>query len=528
LKQLRFIRKKSIAVTMDVQLYVYDLSRGMARQFSQAFLGIQIDAVYHTSIVFGGVEYFFGAGVQTSLPGRTHHGQPMQKIPLGQTEIPLEDILEYLESLKEIYTAESYDLFMHNCNNFSNDFSMFLVGKNIPDHITTLPQTVLNTPFGQMLKPQLDQALRGVTQAPVAPAPVKMNTNTAKVARDTKPQHPHFKLNLPILQKKHKAYIYTKIPPLDKLLNKLDSTTRDSAAIKELKTFIEGRSASKPTASTPIPDLRTISNYIQNALTTAKPLTLFPLIDLLRVSLIDPRVSGYFAEESTSKSQQALLPVLLDHVSNLELNQETYALYLTTLQALANTFTTPLATHLFDIHSSFQTKLTNLIQTGLLSITYPTLRTTAAYVIYNISTLHHSQILGSSSLSSSSDAPTHQQQHLLLNESTTKTELLVSTLETLTQEITTYTSTSNATNPKDLVKQTTQPNQKVDYGKNKENGKETIHALVLSLGLFQYATAIDEDTSGLIQALDGAAIIERVINEVPGLADLGKEVLKVL
>ena len=46
---------------------------------------------------------------------------------------------------------------------------MFLVGKGIPGHITSLPQTVLNTPFGQMLKPSLDNAIRGVTQAPVPP-----------------------------------------------------------------------------------------------------------------------------------------------------------------------------------------------------------------------------------------------------------------------------------------------------------------------------------------------------------------------
>lgn len=152
---------------MDVELYVYDLSRGMARSMSMAFLGTQIDAVYHTAIVFGGIEYFFGQGVQTCYPGSTHHGQPMQKIKMGRTELDLGIILEYLESLKETYTAESYDLFMHNCNNFSNDFATFLVGKGIPDHITSLPQTVLNTPFGQMLKPQLDQAMRGLTQAPV-------------------------------------------------------------------------------------------------------------------------------------------------------------------------------------------------------------------------------------------------------------------------------------------------------------------------------------------------------------------------
>jgi len=51
---------------MDVQLYVYDLSQGLARMMSQGLLGIHIDAVYHTSLVFGGVEYFYGAGVQTT------------------------------------------------------------------------------------------------------------------------------------------------------------------------------------------------------------------------------------------------------------------------------------------------------------------------------------------------------------------------------------------------------------------------------------------------------------------------------
>lgn len=46
---------------------------------------------------------------------------------------------------------------------------MFLVGKGIPDHITSLPQTVLSTPFGQMLKPQLESAMRGITQASTPP-----------------------------------------------------------------------------------------------------------------------------------------------------------------------------------------------------------------------------------------------------------------------------------------------------------------------------------------------------------------------
>ncbi|KAF2718910.1 DUF862-domain-containing protein [Polychaeton citri CBS 116435] len=184
---------------MEVQLYVYDLSRGMARALSQQFLGIQIDAVYHTSLVFDNVEHFYGAGVQTCIPGTTHHGQPMHIHSLGTTQFPKDTIYDYLESLKEVYTYESYDLFERNCNNFTNDFSMFLLGRGIPDHVTSLPKRVLETPFGQMLKPYLDSSMRSITQAPVtevnrprpaasslAPTTGSVNNVASHTALDTK------------------------------------------------------------------------------------------------------------------------------------------------------------------------------------------------------------------------------------------------------------------------------------------------------------------------------------------------------
>ncbi len=42
---------------MEVELYLYDLSRGMARNMSASLIGTQLDAIYHTSIVLEGVEY---------------------------------------------------------------------------------------------------------------------------------------------------------------------------------------------------------------------------------------------------------------------------------------------------------------------------------------------------------------------------------------------------------------------------------------------------------------------------------------
>ncbi len=66
------------------------------------------DAVYHTSLVFNGVEYLFGQGIQTCYPGSSHHGRPMEIVSLGQTSLPPDIISEYLESLRDIYTPEVF------------------------------------------------------------------------------------------------------------------------------------------------------------------------------------------------------------------------------------------------------------------------------------------------------------------------------------------------------------------------------------------------------------------------------------
>lgn len=145
---------------MKVQLYVYDLSGGIARSMSAAFLGVQIDAIYHTSVVMEGVEYVYDGGIKTVRPGSTHLGHPMQVLDLGTTGLPMDVIMEYLDSMREIFTPEAYDLWSHNCNNFSNDFATFLLGKGIPEHITNLPQTVLDTPFGRMIQPQINNMIQ--------------------------------------------------------------------------------------------------------------------------------------------------------------------------------------------------------------------------------------------------------------------------------------------------------------------------------------------------------------------------------
>ena len=50
-------------MSSPVTLYVYDITMGMAKNLSMMMIGQQVDAVYHTSIVVFGKEYYYGAGI---------------------------------------------------------------------------------------------------------------------------------------------------------------------------------------------------------------------------------------------------------------------------------------------------------------------------------------------------------------------------------------------------------------------------------------------------------------------------------
>ncbi|CEP13775.1 hypothetical protein [Parasitella parasitica] len=139
-----------------VKLYVYDLSQGMARSMSMQLTGKQIDGIWHTSVVVFGQEFYFGQGIMASKPGTTHHGRPLQMIDIGETFLPLEVVVEYIDSLRSVYTAEKYHLLDFNCNTFSNELCQFLCGKTIPNHITDLPTEFLDTPFGQSILPMIE------------------------------------------------------------------------------------------------------------------------------------------------------------------------------------------------------------------------------------------------------------------------------------------------------------------------------------------------------------------------------------
>ena len=156
-----------------MQLYVYDLSGGMARALSPTLLGHQIDGVWHTSVVVGGCEYYVGGGINVAAAGATPFGRPVQTIDLGATHLDADVREALLVDLSARYTPESYSLFDNNCNNFADDLAQLLTGRGVPAHIVGLPSTVLATPFGAMLRPMLaglEAQMRGMRQQAFRPA----------------------------------------------------------------------------------------------------------------------------------------------------------------------------------------------------------------------------------------------------------------------------------------------------------------------------------------------------------------------
>lgn len=55
--------------SQTVQLYIYDLTSGMAAMMSQMLAGRHIEGIWHTAVVIYGREYFYGGqGIQSCMP----------------------------------------------------------------------------------------------------------------------------------------------------------------------------------------------------------------------------------------------------------------------------------------------------------------------------------------------------------------------------------------------------------------------------------------------------------------------------
>ncbi|EGR49293.1 uncharacterized protein TRIREDRAFT_121325 [Trichoderma reesei QM6a] len=570
---------------MDVHLLVYDLSRGLARQMSMGLLGFQLDAIYHTSIELQGREYVYDGGIISIVPGTSHLGQPMERLYLGKTSLPMDVIEDYLESIRSVFTVEAYDLFRHNCNNFTDAFSNFLLGKGIPSHISQMPQAVLDSPFGRMLMPQLTQGVNasrqngsilGLQQSAQPTAPIKAASSVRNVTSQSEltalldhakgscavvyftsatcppckmlyplydelaeefagkatfikidiaqPQaslvaseysisatptfitflkgqqenrwsgadpaalrgnvqllvemahvrHPHEKLRLPTFANPNtKPVLFTKVPPMQKLVAKMGEEMASKPEVQQLKRFIEDRAKGEALDAV-LPNMGHMATFLQDSIAKLPVEVMFTIVDLLRCALLDPRVSGYFAEETAHKT----VVTILDAVNKQD--NCPYALRLVTLQMACNLFSTPLFPDEILRNEHLRGPITALISSSFLDDSHSNTRVAASSLLFNIALADRKAKIGETG----SRLP---DEHLI--------ELAASVVEAIAQE---------------------------------EESAEALQGMLSALGHLVYYTPLDGELADLLRALDAEGTVlakKKAFPKEALIAEVGGELL---
>lgn len=186
----RFDLFEAVGVLLDrkvtsVELVLYDISQGTFWVVSPMVLGRQFEALYHTSVLVNGAEFWYGGCIFENEPpiDRAVFGPPLTSscvelhpsgyradlrvVRMGPTLVTEEEMRAFVKNmLKKKYTPETYDVLENNCNHFSQDLVCFLTGSDIPDAVLKLPDHVMDTPTAKFLRPLLNRWLRGFRAGP--------------------------------------------------------------------------------------------------------------------------------------------------------------------------------------------------------------------------------------------------------------------------------------------------------------------------------------------------------------------------
>lgn len=208
--------------------------------------------------------------------------------------------------------------------------------------------------------------------------PASLRGNIQLLAQMVSPSHPHATLRLPSFHSAdRKPVLYAKVPPMAKLMTKMGAELADKPEVQEVKSYIETREA-KGSLDAVLPDLSHLSGLVQQSLKTLPLEALFPIVDLFRCSLVDPRVSGYFAEEKEHQTIRSILAF----VNNCD--KCPYALRLVTLQMACNLFSTPLFSHEILQNEDLLSAVTMLISSSFLDESHDNVRVAASSLLFNV------------------------------------------------------------------------------------------------------------------------------------------------
>jgi len=158
----------------DVKLYMYDLSKGLAKVLSPMLgswwsktIEEDFEGVWHSGIVVFGQEYYFNGDLVHVRPGETAWGEPTKVVSIGYTPCSRKALHQFVVGeLRPLFNRSSYDALNNNCNHFADRLTMYLCNRHMPAHILQQPKKLAELPGLQLLRPLLDHCLGGGSPGP--------------------------------------------------------------------------------------------------------------------------------------------------------------------------------------------------------------------------------------------------------------------------------------------------------------------------------------------------------------------------
>ena len=146
-----------------VSLIFYDISNRATKALSRLLFGKKIEGIWHTSILAFGYEWWYGGDCFQSRPFTTPFGPtPSRVVDLGDTTRSLQELKDFVRSkMRSKFNYTTYDVINNNCNNFTNDLSMFLLHQGIQKSVIALPSDLLSGGLAKLLRPFLNKWLGG-------------------------------------------------------------------------------------------------------------------------------------------------------------------------------------------------------------------------------------------------------------------------------------------------------------------------------------------------------------------------------
>lgn len=306
--------------------------------------------------------------------------------------------------------------------------------------------------------------------------PAKLRGNVQLLVQMAFPLHPHDKLFLPTFSKPDgKPVLFTKVPPLSKLMVKMGDDVANRPEVQSLKHFIEVRSEAGASEAV-IPSMTHLSGLVQDSIKTLPIEILFTIVDLFRCALVDARISGFYAEEKDHETVRTIIEFVNGH------KECPYALRLVTLQMACNFFSSSLFPEEILRNANLRTPIIQLISSSFLDDSHNNVRVAASSLLFNIA-LADRKCRGQGSVSALPDED--------------QVELAASVVEAIGQE---------------------------------EKSLEALQGMLSALGHLVFGTALDGELADLLRALDAEDTIlakkkafpnEKLVTEV-GVELLGK------